>query len=68
MSQCYQCALCGQTFASERSDGDAEAEALAIWGVPNALQNRGMVVVCDPCFQRMNAELPIAMFLGKAES
>lgn len=52
----YECAGCGGTFTSRRSDEDAETEAEALWGVKDAASNPGMAIVCDDCFKAIVAE------------
>lgn len=51
----YTCARCGGEFGSDRSDEEARAEAVALWG-PEALKP-GVVVVCDDCFKFLTAPI-----------
>lgn len=47
----FKCAQCGGVFDKGRSDEEANAEALDLWGVENATEADGMAVVCDDCFK-----------------
>ena len=49
----YRCALCRKEFEGAWSDDEANAEARDLWGVKDASQSDAMVVVCDPCWQRI---------------
>jgi hypothetical protein len=64
----YQCANCRQTFESGRSDQEADAESLELWGVESAHTDSGMCVVCDDCFQDMTSQLSPAAWLAGQHS
>jgi hypothetical protein len=49
----FTCARCGWTFDSRRPAAEAEAEAEALYGVPNASTDPTMVVICDDCFRKL---------------
>ena len=51
----YTCEDCGGTFESERSDEEAQQEAVEIWGVRG--DDPGMALVCDDCFNAIMASL-----------
>jgi hypothetical protein len=46
----FVCARCGGTFEKVWSDADASAEARALWGVRDSVENPTMVLVCDACW------------------
>lgn len=51
---CFTCARCGGEFVKERdgwSEEQAEAEALAVFGVERASEDPEMAPVCDDCWQ-----------------
>lgn len=53
----YTCERCGGVFR-KRSDAEANAEALALWGVPNASERSDvMAQICDKCFVEFHAWL-----------
>ena len=52
----FICAICHETFEKGVTDEEANAEALDIWGVPNASQTPGMALICDDCFNRRSPE------------
>lgn len=43
----FTCAACGGTFEKCRSEEDAVAEAVELWG---SLLEGPVVVICDDCF------------------
>ena len=51
----YRCSACGGIFEKGWSDQEAEQDAREKWGVPNAMNNPEMTVVCDDCYQQMMA-------------
>lgn len=56
-----RCEECGGVFEKQISDDEANAEALRIWGVPNASRQSHMAVVCDDCFNEiMDRVKPLA--------
>lgn len=46
----FTCEMCGGTFPKGRSDADAEAEALAVWGIAGASSRSDMAIICDDCW------------------
>lgn len=56
----YTCAFCGGTFDKGRSDDEAMAESAERFG---ARDPSDLAVVCDDCFQRMEAAYPASHFL-----
>ena len=50
MTDTYTCEMCGGAFTDGWSDTEANAEALAIWGVANASERDDMAVICDDCW------------------
>lgn len=59
MSLTYTCSACGGKFESGWSDDEADAEAADTFMVPNAHLNPNMRIVCDDCYKRMNAQIPM---------
>lgn len=53
MRRLFKCAWCGESFESDWSDAEANAEAEAVWGVEQASAREDMAVVCDPCWTRL---------------
>jgi DNA-directed RNA polymerase subunit RPC12/RpoP len=51
----YVCEHCGGTFASDRTDEEAQAEALDLWGRRG--DDFGMSIVCEDCFRKIMAWL-----------
>ena len=47
----YTCHHCGGEFVKMRTDDAANAEAEALWGIPQASTDPAMVEVCDDCFR-----------------
>lgn len=54
----FTCDSCGGTFDAGWSDEERDAEAVELWGETPT----DAAVVCDDCFQAMQAVLPIADF------
>ena len=50
----FICENCGETFYSERSDEEAEAEAQFLFG---ELSEEDKAILCDDCFQKLMAWL-----------
>ena len=50
----YRCAACGGVFQHGRSDEEARAEAEELFG--QSPDTHDMAVVCDDCFNAMDAE------------
>lgn len=53
----YTCAVCGGVFEFGTSEEDAEAEYQALFPA-SAASGEPRDIVCDVCFQQMNAEQP----------
>lgn len=53
----YTCEECGGVFNKTLDDEVAEAEALEVFGVPNASTNPAMAEVCDDCYRVIMAGL-----------
>jgi len=51
MAEKYTCAACGGVFDKVTPDDKANAEALELWGVPDASNDPDMAIVCDECFK-----------------
>lgn len=50
----FQCEMCGKAFESERSEEEAMAESIDLWGnVPM----QDLSVICDSCFKSMRIEI-----------
>ena len=49
MSTTFTCDLCGKV-GDCRPEAEANAEALAVWGVENASERDDMAVVCGTCW------------------
>ena len=55
----YRCERCGRTFPDIPEGGIlANAEALEIWGVENALDDLRMAVICDECWEVIKPRYP----------
>lgn len=52
----FTCAVCGETFEKLRTDEEAMAEAKEKFGDD---LGDDLLVVCDDCFRKMTAVLPI---------
>lgn len=53
MTGTFTCAACGGTFPKAWSEAEAEAEAVAVWGVEDAMTADGMAIVCDDCYREL---------------
>jgi len=52
----YTCAQCGGTFESDRSPGEADAEAKRLFGADVLVKDCD--VICDVCFKAIFGETP----------
>ena len=52
------CAHCSKEFETAWSDEEANAEALPLFGIENALANPNTVELCDDCFKMMTVAYP----------
>lgn len=47
----FTCSACGGVFACAATEAEADAEALAVWGVADAsTKPEQMAIVCRDCF------------------
>lgn len=60
----FTCASCGETFEKVRSDEEAHAEAVEIFGEDEL--SDGIEVVCDDCWQKQIAEYPPEDYLRRS--
>lgn len=51
MSDDYTCECCGGTFRNERSEADADAEALKNFGIRSASTDPDISVICENCYR-----------------
>ena len=51
MPEQFTCEACGGTFDKVTADDTANAEALELWGVPDASTDPDIAIICDDCFK-----------------
>lgn len=51
MPEQFICEACGGTFDKDTPEDKANAEALELWGVPDASDDPDMAIICDDCFK-----------------
>ena len=59
MSDKFTCNACHETFDKEWTDEEAAEEAKERWGITD-IHSSGVAVMCDQCYDSMNAWLETA--------
>lgn len=64
MAETYTCSACGAIGEKGWSDGEADAEARAVFG-RDRQRDPSMVLVCDDCYKAMTMAIPPKEWVAK---